>query len=803
MSLNDVNFPYAYVPYFDKGKPIYNGYIYIGEPDLDPEVIANQKTIYFVQEDGTQVVGAQPVRTGAGGVPTYNGSPIKIKVDGDYSIKILNAQSAQAYYSESGNSGNFLQTVATLAELPDAADYNGKTRYVIGVGNFKSDGTLWQPIDRPVTEAMFGIVADSSTDYYDEMQQLIDLSATVPVDIVGVAGEYIGTRQVITIPSFANIKMHNTAHIRNISTATPAGFTGTGAFWSNTFTAGNYAGETNATNGALFAITYYGIAAASAGDTTITFDTPADASNFAVGGIAFLKSAVVFKAKVDNKYIPKFVQLNRVKEVDSGTGVVTFERPLNYDYSSYIPAIAWDEGVTETDIMQARTLSGTTYVPLSVPAVMDATTDPGVPNPAVWRIVTSLGSSAAMDNGEVTGLDGLPVNIVQNVKFECHGKLSCAATGSSLWSIWHHSAYECDFKFNETQAEKHHVGGNPSAYCTVKGIRTSGVTDHTENVVEMTYMSHDTTLEDIQLPIGVLNLSETGGNIKTSGVYVGVGSVATGRKHYVDLSGVTLGVGKTALIGAVILGGECIGSSADSMIVKKTDGTNGIYISPLSVGCSANGAKVMSTDTGYSPILIGTGALGYSVCGASLGLAGAYASNDRIKDDNDGTNGKFSGNTSILNFGEVRSYAFATHTGTTANTVVKTKTLPANSMQKGTALRIRASGNVSGTTNTKSIKIKIGGTAFSTVAYTAGQTGAWNIDMALRCATDGASGQFFISNDSDGAAGAVIVKGYNGPTLDTTATINIELELNIQNVADSIVYSVFEVTAINDQYSNV
>lgn len=120
MALNNVNFPYAYAPNFDSGRPVYNGYLYFGEPDLDPEIIANQKTIYFVQEDGNQVVGIQPVRTGTGGVPTYNGSPVAIKIDGDYSVKVLNSSMSQVYYSPNGNVSeviqNALQTVATLAE---------------------------------------------------------------------------------------------------------------------------------------------------------------------------------------------------------------------------------------------------------------------------------------------------------------------------------------------------------------------------------------------------------------------------------------------------------------------------------------------------------------------------------------------------------------------------------------------------------------------------------------------------------------------------------------------------------------
>lgn len=88
----------GYFPYFDKGKPVWNGYIYVGLPDTDPEIPANQKPITFLQEDGSQIPGSQPVRTSAGGVPTYNGSPVTVLVDGDYSIKVNDSYGAQIYY---------------------------------------------------------------------------------------------------------------------------------------------------------------------------------------------------------------------------------------------------------------------------------------------------------------------------------------------------------------------------------------------------------------------------------------------------------------------------------------------------------------------------------------------------------------------------------------------------------------------------------------------------------------------------------------------------------------------------------
>ena len=110
---NSVTLPYIYFPDPSQGRPVFNGSIYVGEPDTDPKVPVNQKSISVRQEDGTLVPVAQPVDTGSGGVPLYNGSPVSIVVDdgGPYSLRVDNNQGSQVYYvSESGGASDLLNT---------------------------------------------------------------------------------------------------------------------------------------------------------------------------------------------------------------------------------------------------------------------------------------------------------------------------------------------------------------------------------------------------------------------------------------------------------------------------------------------------------------------------------------------------------------------------------------------------------------------------------------------------------------------------------------------------------------------
>lgn len=98
IKMSTVKFPVAYIPDPDKGRPLFNGQMYIGISDLDPQIVENQKQVYFIEENGDLVDAKQPIILSAGGVPVYNGSPVTLDVDGSYSLKVLDKQGAQIYY---------------------------------------------------------------------------------------------------------------------------------------------------------------------------------------------------------------------------------------------------------------------------------------------------------------------------------------------------------------------------------------------------------------------------------------------------------------------------------------------------------------------------------------------------------------------------------------------------------------------------------------------------------------------------------------------------------------------------------
>ena len=142
---NIVTLGYEYFPDPVKGRPVYNGSIYIGDPDTDPTLVVNQKLVSVVQENGTVVPVSQPITTSAGGVPQYNGSPVSIQTDGQYSLAVLNNLGVQVYY---------------LSESTDGAGFISYNQGDAGA----VDRTVEEKLQESISIEDFGGVGDGATD---------------------------------------------------------------------------------------------------------------------------------------------------------------------------------------------------------------------------------------------------------------------------------------------------------------------------------------------------------------------------------------------------------------------------------------------------------------------------------------------------------------------------------------------------------------------------------------------------------------------------------------------------------------
>ena len=145
-----IDFPILYIPDPIKGRPLFNGQIFVGVSGLDPEIPANQKQLNVIKSDGDVVPVIQPFILSAGGVPVYNGSTVRLDVDGDYSLKILDRLGAQVYYIENvleGKTltidGNYTSNFDIVSEASASTDisrvYEGAVLNISGRAS-KNDG---------------------------------------------------------------------------------------------------------------------------------------------------------------------------------------------------------------------------------------------------------------------------------------------------------------------------------------------------------------------------------------------------------------------------------------------------------------------------------------------------------------------------------------------------------------------------------------------------------------------------------------------------------------------------------------
>jgi len=129
------------------GQPLEDGYIWIGQVNLDPQT--NPINVYW---DGALTISAaQPIRTLAG-YPSNSGTPGRFYVGQDYSIRVMNKNGSTIYTSLNGNAfpnsagnlfenatGNGSQTIFPVSFVPSLVYINGvyqnQNTYTIAGGN--------------------------------------------------------------------------------------------------------------------------------------------------------------------------------------------------------------------------------------------------------------------------------------------------------------------------------------------------------------------------------------------------------------------------------------------------------------------------------------------------------------------------------------------------------------------------------------------------------------------------------------------------------------------------------------------
>lgn len=124
------------------GQPLENGYIWIGTANLDPQV--NQIAVYW--DAALTQPAAQPIRT-INGYPAKSGSPGRLYVNSDYSIRVQNKNGSAIY---------------SAPELTER--YSSELITFLQAGTGAVDTTVQAKLRETVSVKDFGAVGDGVTD---------------------------------------------------------------------------------------------------------------------------------------------------------------------------------------------------------------------------------------------------------------------------------------------------------------------------------------------------------------------------------------------------------------------------------------------------------------------------------------------------------------------------------------------------------------------------------------------------------------------------------------------------------------
>ena len=95
MTALSINPPYPIFTDID-GQPLEDGYVWIGTANLDPQT--NPINVYW--DAALTLPAAQPIRTLAG-YPSNSGTPARVYVNSDYSIRVMNRNGSTVYSAPS------------------------------------------------------------------------------------------------------------------------------------------------------------------------------------------------------------------------------------------------------------------------------------------------------------------------------------------------------------------------------------------------------------------------------------------------------------------------------------------------------------------------------------------------------------------------------------------------------------------------------------------------------------------------------------------------------------------------------
>lgn len=164
------------------GQPLEAGYVWIGQANLDPQV--NPINVYW--DAALTILAPQPIRT-LGGYPSRNGTPARLYVNSDYSIRVMNKNGSVAYSAPAATE-RYNDVVVSVINAEDVVYDPPFTS--------ASQTNVEAKLSQYVSVKDFGAVGDGVTDDSAAIQAAIDAGRAVDL------GDFTNTYLVQSLISY-------------------------------------------------------------------------------------------------------------------------------------------------------------------------------------------------------------------------------------------------------------------------------------------------------------------------------------------------------------------------------------------------------------------------------------------------------------------------------------------------------------------------------------------------------------------------------------------------------------------------
>ena len=241
------------------GQPLEDGFVWVGQANLDPQV--NPVAVYW--DAALTIPAPQPIRT-LGGYPSNSGTPARLYVSGDYSIRVMNKKGSVVYgapiatesYSaalvsaDDADNGSLFTTVAGfISRLMSSAGAALVGFILLAVGAVAR--TVRERLQDTYHVTDFGAFGDGVVD--DTSSIIAALLAASGKTLLFPAGTYLVDGSLLRIYSGTTIFGYGA------TLKLKAGVYGSTAYFLGTNTGITYdAGYTTTTNVAIFGLTIDG-----------------------------------------------------------------------------------------------------------------------------------------------------------------------------------------------------------------------------------------------------------------------------------------------------------------------------------------------------------------------------------------------------------------------------------------------------------------------------------------------------------------------------------------------------------------